>query len=62
MRFDQMEKKFNENEDEQGNSARIVSAQQVSVSLTSVAKRDHKIDDLTMIAFGFASASDILCA
>ncbi len=63
MKFDQMEKKFNENEDEQGNSAsRFISYESVSVNLTTLSKRDHKVDDMTMTAFGFASASDLLAA
>ena len=63
MKFDQMEKKFNENEDESGNNAMFISSQAgVSVSLVSLAKRDPKIDDLTMITCGFASANDLLAA
>ncbi len=63
MKFDQMEKKFNENEDEGGSNVSLISSQVViSVSLTSLCKRDPRKDDLLVTACGFASADDLLAA
>lgn len=63
MKFDQMEKKFNENEDEQGNSAsRFISYESVSVNLTTLSKRDHKVDDKIVTDLGFPPADELLAA